>query len=298
MGDIVVLIVQLCSAAYIIYKTTQAVISFADGLAHIYRLGSVISNYMGQYELIYVTLYYGTAFVMVIQAFYGAMTIWDMIAAREKGVEAEGFFGTAVSFMDCLKGLTLGMVVAIATYYSAYSIGETVDNLIGWFDQWDDKKFNEGDDKRTGNPDIAGTSILTDLQYHGITVIYSWFVFTFIILGANFMAFEFMGFKRLEGCNLDDVNESYYEPVRPLIASEVDLPSCKAAVKAIFRLADLDGSHTISRCENAKFLYGIGNTSEYALEYSEIKILPYLYDMCAKKFPVMTPPTIDDGKSH
>lgn len=73
---------------------------------------------------------------------------------------------------------------------------------------------------------------------------------------------------------MDDVNESYYEPVRPLIASQVDLASCKASVKSIFKLADLDKSQTISRCENAKFLYGMGNTSEYALKYSEVKILP------------------------
>lgn len=63
------------------------------------------------------------------------------------------------------------------------------------------------------------------------------------------------------------------------------MASCKKAVQNIFRLVDLDHSNTISRCENAKFLYGMGNTSEYALQYSEIKILPYLYDMCTKKFP-------------
>lgn len=63
------------------------------------------------------------------------------------------------------------------------------------------------------------------------------------------------------------------------------MASCKKAVQNIFRLVDLDGSNVISRCENAKFLYGMGNTSEYALQYSEIKILPYLYDMCTKKFP-------------
>lgn len=126
---------------------------------------------------------------------------------------------------------------------------------------------------------------MVDLQYHAVTVVSTWGVFTWIILGSYMFASQFSGFKRLEGCNLDDVNESYYEPVRPLIASEVDLVSCKAAVKSIFKLADLDNSQSISRCENAKFLYGMGNTSEYALKYSEIKILPYLYDMCEKKFP-------------
>lgn len=73
------------------------------------------------------------------------------------------------------------------------------------------------------------------------------------------------------------------------------MPSCKKAVQNIFRLVDLDKSNVISRCENAKFLYGMGNTSEYALQYSEIKILPYLYDMCEKKFPV--PKTYSEAKS-
>lgn len=108
---------------------------------------------------------------------------------------------------------------------------------------------------------------------HAATVIYSWMVFTWIILGSHIFAYMYLDFDRLENCNLDDVNESYYEPVRALVASEVDLPSCKKAVKAIFRIADLDGSNSISRCENAKFLYGMGNSSEYALKYSEAKTL-------------------------
>lgn len=112
------------------------------------------------------------------------------------------------------------------------------------------------------------------MQYHGVTAIYSWAVFTWLILGADIFAYMYLGFKRVEDCNLDDVQESYYEPVRTLIASQVDLASCKKAVLSIFRLADIDGSHNITRCENAKFLYGMGNTSEYALTFSEIKTLP------------------------
>lgn len=229
---------------------------------------------MGQFELAYVVLFYATALGLTMMAFWSASSIWDSVAVREVAVAEQGFMGAAVSFLDCLKFVTLGLVVAIATYYAAYSIGETVDDLIGWFDEFDDKTGKEGDDKDTNAKDIAGTSLLTDLQYHAVTTVYTWLVFTWIILGSNLFAMEFLGFKRLAGCNLDNVNESYYEPVRPLIASQVDLASCKKAAKAIFKLADLDNSQTISRCENAQFLYGMGNTSEYALMYSEIKTLP------------------------
>lgn len=263
-------------------------ISFGEGLAHIYRRKNIVANYMGQYEFVYVVLFYGTSMMLSLMAFYSAAHIWDMVAVREVAVANEGFMGVAVSYMDLIKFLTLGLVVAVVTYYSAYSLGEVVDDLIGWFDKMDGHVSTEGTNKETGSSDTPGTSIITDLHYHGVTVIYTWFVYTFMILGSNFFAFNFFGFKRLNDCNLDDVDESYYEPVRPLFASEVDLPSCKAAVKAIFKLADLDHSQTISRCENAKFLYGMGNSSEYALMYNEIKVLPMLYEMCRKNFPVTT----------
>lgn len=64
-------------------------------------------------------------------------------------------------------------------------------------------------------------------------------------------------------------------------------------MKAIFKLSDLDSSLRISRCENAKFLYGMGNSSEYALMYNEVKVLPMLYESCAKRFPVIEIPETD-----
>lgn len=50
--------------------------------------------------------------------------------------------------MDAFKMGTLGMILCIATWITAFSIGETVDELIGWFDDWTDpainKRSNEG----------------------------------------------------------------------------------------------------------------------------------------------------------
>ena len=72
--------------------------------------------------------------------------------------------------------------------------------------------------------------------------------------------FFFQGFEPLRGCDLAEVDESYYSDVRTLIASQTDLQSCKKAMYKLFRLADLDKSGMIDRCENAKFIYGLGNT--------------------------------------
>lgn len=113
----------------------------------------------------------------------------------------------------------------------------------------------------------------------------SWFVFNFIILGAHWLASNTLGFKELEDCDLEGVDESYYSPVRSLIAQEVDIASCKNAVKGIFRIADLDGNGHIDRCENAKFLYGLGNSQKYALNYNEEKSLAILFNqVCYSRF--------------
>ena len=96
------------------------------------------------------------------------------------------------------------------------------------------------------------------------------------------------------GCDLAEVEESTYSDVRTLISSQTSLETCKKSVQKIFRIADLDKSGMIDRCENAKFLYGVGNTPDYALNYNMIITLPYLYSNCAKAFPDMKDYMHDD----
>lgn len=113
----------------------------------------------------------------------------------------------------------------------------------------------------------------------------SWFLNTWIIVVGHWLAQRYLGFKELEDCDLDGVDESYYSDVRSLIAQEVDLASCKNAVKQIFRIADLSGNGHIDSCENAKFLYGLGNSQKYALNYGEEKSLALLYaQVCYSRF--------------
>jgi hypothetical protein len=162
---------------------------------------------------------------------------------------------------------------------SAWSMGDTVDELVGWFDEWSDPASNdskqEGRDKQDPSQvDAAGTSLYLDYTFHITTLVYSWFGFIVIMTGATIFGFVFMWPRELQGCDLSKVDEFYYREVNTLIRQEVDYPSCEKAVGEIFKLSDLDGSGFIDRCENAQFLYGMGNTEEYALMYNEVKTLP------------------------
>jgi len=146
---------------------------------------------MGLYETIFVVLFLGTSLYMTVASLYGANFIWSAVELREADVKASGQYGTAVSMVDAMKMGSLGMVIAMGTWISAYSLGNTVDELIGWFDDWTDPAHNdaskEGNDKDDGDqvgPD--GTSLSYDFYYHAITTVYSWLTFTAIMVGGQY----------------------------------------------------------------------------------------------------------------
>ena len=66
---------------------------------------------------------------------------------------------------------------------------------------------------------IAGTSFVWDVQLHAVHVVYSWFVFNFIIFAGHWLASEKLNFTELTGCDLDSVDASYYSSVLPLVAT-------------------------------------------------------------------------------
>lgn len=51
-------------------------------------------------------------------------------------------------------------------------------------------------------------------------------------------------------------------------------------MQSIFNKMDLNGDKYIDRCENAKFLHGIGNTEDYAKNYSSAQSLPQAQEWC------------------
>jgi len=117
--------------------------------------------------------------------------------ARDLAVLEQGVFGKAVSTMDLLKNMVMGGVSIMSTFIAAHAMGETVDNLIGWFDEWSDPLNNKIDQEAVvdGVTDIDGTSLKNDLLYHAITAVYTWAVFFAIYLGGLIFAYEFSGFQ-------------------------------------------------------------------------------------------------------
>merc|ERR1711935_415157 len=102
----------------------------------------------------------------------------------------------------------------------AYSLGNTVDENIGWFDQWSDD-----------------ASIGEDFFYHAITVVYSWFTFTTIMVGGQYFYYTYGKFNT-PTCDLSSVDKSRFSGVPSQIQTIVSLDTCKSVRKALFMLAD------------------------------------------------------------
>lgn len=289
IGDLTVLVINLVSAAWIAVKTVEQAISFSTGFYFQYGNGSAFGNYIGATEIFFVVLYLATSMVITGLSIFGAMMVWELLDGRMTAVANEGKYGHAVSWPDVIKYGALGMILSIGTWTTAWAIGETIDNTVGWFNDWMDATTSktEGSDKDNGLADPYGTSLQFDSFYHNVMTLYAWFTQVAIMAGAWVFAFLFMseGFGALQGCDLAEVEESTYADVRTLIASKTNLETCKKAMLKLFRIADLDKSGMIDRCENAKFLYGIGNTQDYALNYNQIMTIPYFYSGCMKQFP-------------
>lgn len=128
----------------------QAAISFEDGFAFWYLRGSDLSDSMALFEFIFVALFTLLSMAITISAVYGAVQIWNEIELRDAGVAADGFYGESVSWLNVLKLYAIGGTVSLTTLYTGYSIGESISDMIGWFDEWsDDEGFRRREERNT-----------------------------------------------------------------------------------------------------------------------------------------------------
>ena len=97
---------------------------------------------MGGLEVAAFMLYLSTSFVVTIMSLFAAALVWAIVDYRVWDAKTNGFLGAAVSIADGIKFGALGMVVALAVAISAWSMGDTVDELVGWFDKWSDPNSN------------------------------------------------------------------------------------------------------------------------------------------------------------
>lgn len=183
-----------------------------------------------------------------------------------------------------MKACTLMMVMAFGAWISAYVLGQTADELIGWFDQYADNTKTEGRDKEDGDYDADGTAIYYDLLYHSITAGYAYIVLSAMMVGGGWFFNEFNNIDYVlpDTCELDKSSASTYSGLKNLSTTLRDMSytDCQSAITNAFNTIDLNKDGTVSQCEDAKFLLGIGNTEKYAKTYPGSYSLSEVKAMC------------------
>lgn len=192
--------------------------------------------------------------------------------------------GTAISVNAAMKCFTHCMILAFGTWISAYTLGQSADELIGFFDKYSDDTSKEGSDKEDpSDVDPDGTSIGYDLLYHSITAGYAYVVLSTIMLGGYWFVNTFSPYTiYLPNCDLDSVSASTYANAKDTVPKLRDMTyaECQTAVTSMFNTIDLDNNGVVSQCEDAKFLLGIGNSKEYATSYPGTYSLANVKAMC------------------
>lgn len=69
-----------------------------------------------------------------------------MVASEPLG-ENGLILGTAVTFTQGIKFFTLQCVLALGVWISGWTIADTADELLGWYDKYADHTDDEGDMK-------------------------------------------------------------------------------------------------------------------------------------------------------
>jgi hypothetical protein len=232
---------------------------------------------------------------VTVLAFLLAAYVVELLRYREAAVAEVTLgsgglvLGTVVTFVQAIKFFTLEMILALGVWISGWTIADTADELLGWFDKYDDSTDDEGTQKQSPFArDATGTSILFDLIFHSVTAVYSLFVLSSIMVGGYIFAFVFASFGGpLGNCDLSSADAADYSKDGVLFVdgllpnlNQGTLQECKDNMKLMFKALDVSGDGYIDRCEDAKFLKASGASDDYALNYPGSASLYELQNMC------------------
>ena len=282
LSTLVFLFMSLCTAAYLAVKTVDAAVAFTEGFAYIYRSDSALGNALGFWEAVFTTGFLMWSLGITWHAFHISEQILDTVQAREYAVYHEGTFGHAVDTLEAIKMSTLLFVMAIGIWISGFAIADNADELLDWFNHYDDDTDNEADTKQNSIVDEDGTSIFYDFIYHTVLIVGVDFLYSIVTLGGEYMWDTFGKFKEVQNCDLGDYSSSTYNGFVDQIQNipQGTYAECLSTIDNIVRAMDLNSDGIVDRCENAKFLKGIGNTDEYAANYSGSVSLVQAQEIC------------------
>lgn len=190
---------------------------------------------------------------------YAASEAWSALDTRIAEAAAESIsIETILDWGIALKVYALLMLVGFGHLLSGYSLGCVSEELIDWFNYYDDKERNEGtgDKGNNSDPDPIGTASKYDIPYHLVVSIYGWITLSAMAAGSHVFFFSF--FKLDDGFECDLKADEYtfdntYSAIPAIAAAWTDRETCKANVLEIFDIVDVNKDGFVERCEDAMF---------------------------------------------
>merc|ERR1711907_309135 len=188
-GDLIALVASQLAAAYAGVKSIEASVSFLKGFYYTYRGGSTIGDYLGLWELLAVVLFLTWSLAISVVGYIEGALLWERYEAMEAA-------GTTVTIVQGYKYLALGSVIGIGAWISGLALGDSANELLGFFDNYADKTKNEACPKDSSDPDDCdpdGTAIEYDLLFHFITLLFSYMTISAIAVGGYIFGYIYLG---------------------------------------------------------------------------------------------------------
>lgn len=290
-GVIWMLFMSWCSAAYVVYSTVVAGISFTEGFYSIYADYSAAGNLMYFYEVLAIAALIFWALGAVILSLWAGSMQWkamdDRLAEATNDSNGSGMV-TPLRWSTGMSHFILSVLTGMTTMIAGVALGETAGKLIGYFDSYDDKTNDEActDGDCVNDRHTAGEGTQNDMIAHLITVFYGIFVLNAISLGGFIFMMSYTSLDDEFDCEIKDgVDFNSYAGAYPYINSMTDLADCMTKIDSVFPFMDRNNDGFISRCEDATFMYVIGETREFAMKFSAPFTKDSFRKICEKRFP-------------
>lgn len=103
-----------------------------------------------------------------------------------------------------MKHFFLSVLAGMTAMISGVALGEIADDVIKFFDEYDDKTNDEASDKNSGDTDAAGTAAQNDILYHLATHFYGLLVLATVSLGGYIFMMTHTNFNDEFDCDFDN----------------------------------------------------------------------------------------------
>merc|ERR1711907_797238 len=185
-GDLIALVASQLAAAYAGVKSIEASVHFLTGFYYVYSGKSANGDLLGLWELLAVVLFLTWSLGISVVGYIEGALLWERYETMEQA-------GQTVTIVQGYKYLALGCVIGVGAWISGLSLGDSAQELLGFFDNYESKTGNEASDKTTGTVDVDGTAIEYDLGFHFITLLMSYLTISAIAVGGYYFGYIYLG---------------------------------------------------------------------------------------------------------